>query len=145
MWARLYPAGHKNAVWVANPEMFVQLFGMAISTGLGSIPVWMPAGGIAGKPYETLMGAPIFYSEKMQALGTAGDIGLADFSQYIIGQKDSGNPTVTSSIHVRFTTDETAFRFVLRYDGQPSWKSVLTPKRGSSTLSPFVVLNGTRT
>ena len=56
-----------------------------------------------------------------------------------------GGLKVDSSMHIRFDYDETAFRFVMRYDGQPSWKSALTPKRGSNTLSPFVVLNSTRT
>ncbi len=145
MWSQLYPAGHGKAVWVANIETFPQLAAMVMAVGTGGVPIWMPAGGMSGKSYETLMGAPLYYSEKMQALGTAGDIGLADFSQYIVGQKGSGAPDVASSIHIKFVEDETAFRFVLRYDGQPSWTSALTPKRGSKTLSPFVVLHGTRT
>ncbi len=144
MWKRLYPAGHGNAVWVTNIETFGELFGMSLASGTGGIPIWMPAGGISGKPFETLMGAPLIYSEKMQALGTAGDIGLADFSQYYIGQKAGGALQIASSIHIKFDYDETAFRFVLRYDGQPTWTSALTPKRGSATLSPFVVLSGSR-
>lgn len=143
MWARMYPAGQPKSVFVANIETFPQLFGMALAVGSGGVPIWMPAGGISGKPYETLMGRPLIYSEKMQALGTAGDIGLADMSQYIVG--DRGGPQIASSIHLKFDYDETAFRFVLRYDGQPSWLSTLTPKRGSATLSPFVVLSSTRT
>lgn len=145
MWSRLYPAGHGNAVWLANIETFPQLAGMNLAVGTGGVPVWMPAGGVSGRPYETLMGRPLIYTEKCQALGTAGDICLADFSQYLIGQKGSGAPDMATSIHVRFVTDETAFRFVLRYDGQPSWTSPLTPKRGSATLSPFVVLSSSRT
>jgi len=145
MWARMYPAGQANAVWVANIECFPQLFQMSLTINTGGALVWMPAGGISGNPYETLMGKPLIYTEKMQALGTAGDIGLVDFSQYIIGQKSGGTPDVASSIHVRFATDETAFRFVLRYDGQPSWLTYITPKRGSATLSPFIVLSSTRT
>jgi HK97 family phage major capsid protein len=143
MWARLYPAGQANAIWIANIETFPQLFSMGLAVGAGGIPVWMPAGGIAGKPYETLMGRPLIYSEKMQALGTAGDIGQAYFSQYLIGER--GGLQMASSIHLKFDYDMTSFRFVLRYDGQPSWLSALTPKRGSATLSPFVVLNSTRT
>jgi hypothetical protein len=42
---------------------------------------------------------------------------------------------------VYFVTDETAFRFVYRVDGQPNWNLPLTPKNGGPTLSPFVVLN----
>jgi HK97 family phage major capsid protein len=105
----------------------------------------MPAGALSGKPYETLMGRPLIYSEKMQALGTAGDIGLVDFSQYLIGQKGNGNVDIASSIHFYFDYGKTAFRFTLRYDGQPTWETTLTPKRGSATLSPFIVLSSTRT
>ena len=143
MWARLYPAGQANAVWVANIETFPQLATMGIAVGAGGIPVWMPAGGVSGRPFETLMGKPLIYTEKMQAIGTAGDIGLADMGQYYIGER--GGLQIASSIHIKFDYDETAFRFVLRYDGQPSWLTTLTPRRGSATLSPFVILHGTRT
>ena len=143
MWARMYPAGQSRAVWIANIETFPQLYGMAIAVGAGGVPVWMPANSIAGQPYQTLMGRPLIFTEKCQALGTAGDIALVDFSQYKIGEK--GGLQVATSIHFRFDYDEQSFRFVLRYDGQPTWLSALTPKRGSSTLSPFVVLSSTRT
>ncbi len=143
MWARMYPAGQANCIWIANIETFPQLFQMSLTINTGGALVWMPAGGISGKPYETLMGKPLIYTEKMQALGTAGDLGLVDFSQYYVG--DRGGLQVASSIHIKFDYDDTAFRFVLRYDGQPSWLGTLTPKRGSATLSPFVVLSSTRT
>jgi HK97 family phage major capsid protein len=143
MWARMYPAGQSRAVWVANIETFPQLYGMAIAVGAGGVPVWMPANQIAGQPFQTLMGRPLLFTEKSQALGTAGDIALVDFSQYKIGEK--GGLQVATSIHFKFDYDEQSFRFVLRYDGQPTWLSALTPKRGSKTLSPFVVLSSTRT
>jgi len=143
MWARMYPAGQSRAIWIANIETFPQLFQMEMAVGTGGVPVWLPAGGVSGAPYQSLMGRPLIFTEKCQALGTAGDIALVDMSQYMIGQK--GGLQVASSIHIRFDYDETAFRFVLRYDGQPTWTSALTPKRGSNTLSPFVVLNSTRT
>ena len=89
----------------------------------------------------TLMG-----KEKVQALLknwehlTSGDIILADLSQYIM--IDKGGLQSASSIHFKFTTDETAFRFVFRVDGQPWWSTALIPFKGSSnTLSPFVVLS----
>ena len=143
MWSRLYPAGQMNSVWVANIETFPQLFGMAMAVGAGGVPVWLPAGGMSGSPYQSLMGRPLIFTEKCQALGTAGDIALCDFSQYAIGEK--GGVKMASSIHIKFVEDETAFRFVLRYDGQPTWTSDLTPRRGTNTLGPFVVLHSTRT
>ena len=120
MWARLHPRCHKKAVWVANIECFPQMALMTLAVGTGGVPVWMPANGVSGNPYDTLMGRPVIWSEKMQALGDQGDIGLADFSQYLIGTK-SGGINMAASMHVRFLYNEMAYRFILRVDGRPWW------------------------
>jgi len=143
MWARMYSQGKAKAVWVANDDTFPQLATMSLAVGTGGVPLWMPAGGLSGLPYQTLIGKPLLFTEKAQTLGTAGDIALIDFSQYLIGEK--GGLQVATSIHFKFDYDQQSFRFVLRYDGQPTWTSALTPLRSSSTLSPFVVLSSTRT
>lgn len=143
MWARMYSQGKSRAVWVANDDTFPQLATMALAVGTGGVPLWMPAGGLSGLPYQTLMGKPLLFTEKAQSIGTAGDIALIDFSQYTIGEK--GGLQVATSIHFKFDYDQQSFRFVLRYDGQPTWTSALTPLRSSSTLSPFIVLSSTRT
>uniref|UniRef100_A0A6M3KNG9 Putative capsid protein n=1 Tax=viral metagenome TaxID=1070528 RepID=A0A6M3KNG9_9ZZZZ len=140
MWSRLHPSSMRNAIWVANNECFPQLATMSMAVGTGGVPVWLPANGAANTPFGTLMGRPLMLCEKMQALGTQGDIGLADFSQYLVAEKAGGGLKTATSIHLRFDYDETCFRWVLRYDGQPWWLSDLTPKRGTATLSPFVVL-----
>ena len=144
MWARLFPQGANRCVWIANPDTFPQLATMALAVGTGGVPLWMPANGLAGGPQQTLMGRPLLFSEKCQTLGTAGDIALVDLSQYKIGEK-TGGIQVATSLHFKFDYDQQSFRFVLRYDGQPTWTSALTPLRSSSTLSPFVVLSSTRT
>ena len=54
---------------------------------------------------------------------------------------EKGGMESASSIHVKFTTDETAFRFVMRVDGQPTWNAALTPSNGSNTQSPFITLD----
>jgi len=138
MWSRMYPAGQSKAVWIANIDTFTQLAGMSVAVGTGGVPVWMPAGGISGLPYQTLMGRPLILTEKTQTLGDAADIALVDFSQYIIGEKSGLQ--VATSMHFKFDYDQQSFRFVLRYDGQPTWLSALTPRVSSTTLSPFVVL-----
>jgi HK97 family phage major capsid protein len=144
MWSQVPQRCQRNAIWVANNDTFPQLAAMGLSVGAGGIPVWMPANGLAGSPYGLLMGKPLILSEKMQSLGTAGDIGIADFSQYWIGEK-AGGIQFASSIHLKFDYNETSFRFTLRYDGTPSWPIALTPRRSSTTLSPFVILSGSRT
>ena len=138
MWTSLY-ARARNPVWLMNKNCFPQLASMNMAVGAGGWPVWMPAGGISGLPYQTLMGIPIIYTEKCQTLGTMGDIILVDWSQYAIAEKAGGIQSA-SSMHVYFTYDEQLFRFVLRYDGQPTWRVPLTPHNGTVT-SPYVVLH----
>jgi len=136
IWARLYPQSHGRAIWLANPSTLPQLVALG-STYLTWLKGSAGAGGLADKPPATLLGRPIVFTEKCEALGTAGDIVLADLSYYLIG--DRQRITVASSKHVRFTTDETAWRFVKRVDGQPWVDTAFTPANGS-TLSPFVTL-----
>ena len=136
VWARLYPQSHGRAIWLANPSTLPQLVALG-SAYLTWLKGSAGAGGLADKPPATLLGRPIVFTEKCEALGTAGDIVLADLSYYLIG--DRQRITIASSKHVRFTTDETAWRFVKRVDGQPWVDSAFTPANGSS-LSPFVTL-----
>jgi HK97 family phage major capsid protein len=75
----------------------------------------------------------------MQGLGTQGDILFADMRYYLIGDRQS--LTIDSSTHVAFTTDETAWRFVIRVADQCWPASTLTTHNGAHTFSPFVVLN----
>lgn len=138
MWARMWGASRKNAVWFINQDIEPQLYTMSLAVGTGGIPVYMPAGGLSGQPYGTLMGRPVTPIEQCATLGTVGDIILADLSQYILIEK--GGIQAASSIHVQFTTDETAFRFVMRVNGQSIWNSALTPYKGSNTQSPFIAL-----
>jgi hypothetical protein len=44
------------------------------------------------------------------------------------------------SLHVRFEYNERTFRFTMRNDGRCWWRSAITPKKSSTTLSPFVTL-----
>lgn len=138
MWSRLWARSRGNAVWLINQEVEPQLYDMGLMLGTGGTPVFMPPTGITGSMYSTLFGRPIIPIEHCSALGTVGDIVLADFSQYIT--IDKGGLDSASSIHVRFVYDETVFRFVYRFDGQPIWETVLTPAKGTLTYSPFVVL-----
>ena len=138
MWARMWAASRKNAVWYINQDIEPQLYTMSLAVGTGGIALYMPANGLAGQPYGTLIGRPVMPIEQCATLGTVGDIILGDMSQYIIIEK--GGIEAASSIHVQFVTDETAFRFVYRVNGQPIWNSALTPYKGSNTLSPFVAI-----
>jgi HK97 family phage major capsid protein len=142
MWSRLYAPSRPNSVWLINQDVEPELhkMGLETKTPIAGALVYMPPGGLSQAPYGTLMGRPVIPIEVCQTMGTSGDIILADLSQYIL--IDKGGLQSASSIHFKFTTDETAFRFVFRVDGQPWWSTALVPFKGTSnTLSPFVVLS----
>jgi len=138
MWSRAWARGRGNSVWFINQDIEPQLFTMSLAVGVGGVPVYLPAGGASASPYGALMGRPVVPIEHASTLGTVGDITLADLSQYLM--IDKGGMQSASSIHVAFTTDQSAFRFVYRCDGQPTWNLPLTPANGTNTLSPFVQL-----
>ena len=138
MWARCWGRSRQNAVWLINQDVEPQLSQMTITVGTGGVPVYMPAGGVSGAQYSTLFGRPVIPVEQANTVGSLGDISLVDLSQYLL--IDKGGLNAASSIHVRFLYDESVFRFIYRVDGQPIWKSTLTPFKGSNTLSPFVTL-----
>ena len=138
MWSRMWARSRPNSVWVINQDVEPALHGMVQTVGVGGVPVYMPAGGLSASPFATLYGRPVLPIEQASTLGTVGDIALVDVSQYMIIDKD-GMQTA-QSIHVAFTTDQTAFRFVYRVNGQPKWNTVLTPANSTQTLSPYVML-----
>ena len=138
MWSRCWAPARKNAVWLINQDCEPQLNGMSIAVGTGGVPAYLPAGGLSASPYSSLFGRPVIPVEYCATVGDAGDVILADFSQY--QAIDKGSIKTATSIHIRFDYNETAFRFVFRFDGQPAWKTALTPFKGSNTLSPFVTL-----
>lgn len=138
MYARCLARSRSKASWYINQELERQLPLMNLSVGTGGAAVFIPAGGAAALPYSTLFGRPIVTIEQCSALGTEGDVILADWSQYLLATK--GGMQQAQSIHVAFLTNETAFRFVYRADGQPLRASPLTPFKGASTLSSFVTL-----
>jgi HK97 family phage major capsid protein len=138
MRSRLWGKSRKNSVWLINQDVEPQLHALSLAVGTGGIPVYMPANGLSQEPYDTLFGRPVLPIEQCSTLGTVGDIVLVDLSQYLM--IDKGQLAATSSIHVKFQYDETAFRFVYRVDGQPWWNSPLTPYKGTNTQSPFVAL-----
>lgn len=139
MWERLHPRSIRNAVWLANSDTFPDLatmFYVAIA-GQSAIPVYQPANEDSATPYGTLMGIPLILTEHCQALGAAGDIILADLTQMLLATK---GPRSAVSAHLRFLYDEQVFRGVLRVDNQPWWPAPVTPKHGTQTVSPFVIL-----
>lgn len=130
--------GYPKAVWLANHDTYPQLAALnqAVGTG-GTAMIWQPSAR-EDRP-DMLLGRPIYFSEYCKAIGTQGDIILANWGEYLEGVYQ---PMASDeSIHVRFTSNERAFKFWVRNAGMPWWKTALTPAYSTSKLSPFVVLD----
>lgn len=140
MYARMLPQSLGSAVWICDIQVFQQLATMALSVGTGGGPVWINsfAGGGANTPPMTIFGRPVYYTEKVSALGTTGDINFVDLGYYLIGDRQS--IAVSASEHAFFQNDQTAYRIIERVDGRPWLQSALTPHNSGSSLSPFVQL-----
>jgi HK97 family phage major capsid protein len=139
VFTRLLPGSYANAVWVCSPAVVSNLLSM-VNVG-GTSPVWLGGGqvdGGAGAPPMSILGRPLFVSEKVPTLGTRGDLGLYDFSHYLIGDRQIVQ--ASSSPHFKFSSDKTAYKILERVDGRPWVTTALTPRNNGDTLSPYVTV-----
>jgi len=129
----------RGYAWLYNKECLDQIYGLHLAIGTAGIPLFMSAGSLPNQPEDRLLGIPLIELEQCSALGSLGDLILADFSNgYVLSDKGAIKSDV--SIHVRFVHGESVFRFTYRVDGQPIRASALTPYQGTETQSHFVAL-----
>jgi HK97 family phage major capsid protein len=147
MMARMPAQSYSKAVWLINQDCLPQVLALGLEitkadgTAAGAGAIYLPPNGLANaSAYGSLLGRPIVVTEACQTLGTKGDILLADLSNYLSVVK-AGGVRSDVSIHVFFENNATAFRFVLRMNGQPWLSAAIARKNGSNTLSHFVSLD----
>lgn len=137
MAGRFLPASWKNAVWLANPVNLATWAGNVTTTGANAL-------GAIDLDGMRILGRPIVLTEHAATPGATGDIILADFSQYIIGDRGlfiSASRDAVYSTTNGWPQDETCWKLVIRVDGQPLLPAAITPQRGGETLSSFVALS----
>ena len=138
MYSRLLASSVDTAVWYYNTDAFPQIASMTIVSGTAGQPCYMPAGGLSGRSYATLLGLPLIPLEQCATLGQPGDLILLDPQRYILATK--GGLQVASSVHVRFVADESVIRFLFRLDGMPELSAPITPYQGSALQSAYIVI-----
>lgn len=135
MYARMLPGSHDRAIWVANQTVLPQLLNMTITAGAAStaIPIVQPyaGAGVAGAPAQAIFGRPLYISEHLQPLGTAGDFVFIDPSKYLFG--DRRMVTVDVDRSYRFKNDQTAFRVSARFAGAPAMAGTFQPANSADT------------
>ena len=142
MVARLHPASFTRSVWLAHPSTLPQLMQLQIkvknvagteNVGGTVAPIQVGADGSI-----TLMTRPVILTDLCSALGTEGDLVLADFSAYAIAMQPSIRFAVAPEFG--FDKDETYFRAIVRCDGQPIHGGTTTLRTGSDAVAHFVTL-----
>jgi HK97 family phage major capsid protein len=137
MWSKLLPHSWGNAIWAFSPTVVPQL--LQLKDGASRAIFISIDQGITKTPSWSLLGRPAFPTEKLPALGTAGDIILIDPALYVIG--DRMQIEIAASEHVNFLKNQMTWRVVERVDGQPWLEKPITLQDTSSQVSPFVVLH----
>lgn len=131
------PSG--NGVWYIHQSVMSTLLTMSGPSGNASY-LWGSA--TSGQP-GTLLGMPVVWTEKLPREGSAGDVLLADWRYYLLGDRQA--TTVDSSIHNKYEYDKTTWRVVHRVDGRPWLSAPLYLADGTSEISPFVILGAKST
>src|SRR3990172_104289 len=122
MYNRMDLRGRRTAKWYIGNDSSPQLDNLF---AVGSTAVLYTYASIGADGVKRLYGRPIEITEFNSSLNTTGDIVFCDMSQYLLWQK--GGVEESTSIHVYYLNDETAFRFVMRTDGKSSVNSALSP------------------
>ncbi len=139
MWATLYPASRGNAVWLINPQVYQQLVQMTFPNASGTYPAF---GFVSWDAHEEfplkIFGRPALECLMTADLGLPGDILLADLKQLTCAEHPGLQVDVSDQVY--FTSLQTLFRFVRRYDIRSPWTAALTDFNGHYTYSPFVAL-----
>jgi HK97 family phage major capsid protein len=132
-----------RGVWVANQSIMSNLLTMMDQAGGAANTGTYLWGSAADGVPNRLMGMPIIFTEKTPTAGNAGDLLLADFRYYLIGDRQA--TTVESTKFDKWAYDQTSWRVVHRVDGQPWLSSPLYYQDGTITVSPFVILGAKST
>lgn len=151
MFKALHPAskqhglesGTTDVAWLVSASALDSLmevfynFGSATS-GIVAPPQWLTMGD-GDKVTPSLIGLPLIVTDHQPAVGTAGDIILADLRHYLIGDRMDMR-VERSAMGGGFITDTSNFRVVSRVDGRYWMQSSVTTEAGQS-VSPVVVLH----
>lgn len=129
-----------RGVWMISQSLMSDIIQMSGPTGNASY-IWQANArdGIPGM----ILGMPVIWTEKLPSRGNAGDVVLADWTYYLVGDRQS--TTVESTKFDRWQFDQTSWRMVHRVDGQPWLSTPLTYQDGATQVSPFVILGSTAT
>lgn len=133
-----------NGIWLAHQSTIPQLGQISdgdqtSSFAFGRNIILELSGGATKKLPSELLGMPLFFTEKLPVLGTAGDLMLIDPGMYLIG--DRMEMQIDVSQHYRFLNNQMVWRVVVRFDGRSWLNKYITLADGAHQVSPFLYLS----
>jgi HK97 family phage major capsid protein len=132
MVTAMIPMGWSTAIWVCSPTTLQKI--IQISGYISNQSAAMNENGCAG----SLVGRPLFVTEKLPAVGSIGDLMFIDPSCYVIG--DRQDTIIDVSPHPLFNIAQSVIRVWRRLDGKPLLSNYVTLADGTTKASPFVAL-----
>jgi HK97 family phage major capsid protein len=143
MLARLTPASYSRSVWLVHPTVLPSLLDLTVVVknvaGTENVGGGHAAAVVQGADGQLrIYGRPVLVTDAASAFSSAGDVILADLSQYAIGLRRDA--TIEQSRDAYFASDEIGFKLRLRLDGQPMAATATKLRDGTNTVSPFVAL-----
>lgn len=134
MLGKMLPESMGRAVWVANQSLLTEL--VQLKDDLGAT-IFIRGDATKSIP-DMLFGRPLYFTGKTPVAGSEGDLMLIDFTYYAI--KDGAGPFVATSPHVHFKQNKTVIKAFWNVDGDSWLRSPIKLEDGSTTVSPFVIL-----
>jgi len=133
MYASMLPSSINRAEWYMSLGQYVAIMQIESTSGVKLI---QPSYEVSA--YGTLFGRPVNVIEQADVAANDTSIMFLDLSQYLIIKK--GGIDESTSIHVKWLEDETAFRWTMRIGGAPKLASAITLPSGD-VVAPFVTRN----
>jgi len=134
MLSKALMIGADGLEWYISQSVMVKM--MQMIDGASNL-IWQP-NARDGKP-DMLLGRKINWTEKVPALGTAGDVTLADYGWYVMGDREGFELDVSDDY--KFKSHMEAFKATERNYGAPWLDKVITLADGATEVSPFVKLS----
>ena len=133
MYARVVPSLLQQYVWAVTPEGMGSLLEAEDTSGR---LVWISNG--TDEPRLSILGRPVFVTDKCSALGEEGDIALIARSEYRVGVRRGIE--VTASEHLLFGDDVTVLKVQSFAGGKPPRANPVVG-RNSFEQSAFITLD----
>ncbi|MBA7515704.1 hypothetical protein ES705_07747 [subsurface metagenome] len=135
IFGQFLPSSYKKGIWLVSISLIPSMLALSQPIGTAGERIKIMR---EGKPGQfSLLGLPLYFTDKVPAQDSAGAIGLYDFSKFAILQKSDFR--MAKSEHAEFRAGVVQWKGEIRHDGQPILNSTLT-LRDETEVSPFVCL-----